>query len=279
MAGLGLLFMRRGIQAHPTAGSSYIKFKDDAVFSILMSKGVSSDGIGISKEDAAKVTTIGTWFSANKTITSFEELRFFTGVISLEQKAFNNCSALASIDISNIVSIGYQALSGIGATEIDARNAVTIADQAFYSNKATSILLENVQSIGYRAFYSATNTDDYVLPNLTSLGGETFRNSKITGINMPNVTVINNGEFQSCTGLTKAIMGDVTSVGELAFYGCSKLQSVVFTATTPPTLKYNCFYKLSCTFYVPDEVVDVYKAATGWTGFASQIKPLSEYNG
>ena len=30
-------------------------------------------------------------------------------------------------------------------------------------------------------------------------------------------------------------------------------------------------------FYVPDDLVDDYKAATNWNAYANQIKPLSEY--
>ena len=42
MSGLGLIFLRRGGQSHPTAGSDYIKFADAEVYRILMEKGVSA---------------------------------------------------------------------------------------------------------------------------------------------------------------------------------------------------------------------------------------------
>ena len=102
MGGLGLLMRRRAIQAHPTEGSQYIQFADEAVKTLLMTKGVSSDGVGITKQDAANVKSIGTWFRNNTTIVSFNELRFFTSVTSLDNYAFSGCSKLANIDLSNV---------------------------------------------------------------------------------------------------------------------------------------------------------------------------------
>ena len=57
------------------------------------------------------------------------------------------------------------------------------------------------------------------------------------------------------------------------------LREFVCKAVVPPAYS---GYVLSGTdssmsIYVPDESVDAYKAASGWSGFSSQIKPLSEY--
>ena len=60
------------------------------------------------------------------------------------------------------------------------------------------------------------------------------------------------------------------------FRYCTSLKEVTFLHTTPQyyddTL-WNC-PELE-TIYVPDESVDAYKTATGWSQFASKIKPLS----
>lgn len=96
----------------------YIPFEDAEVERVLMSKGVSSDGVGITMEDAERVTSIGTWFKGNTAITSFNELRYFTRVTTLDNYALQNCSNLASIDLSNIVSIGAYSLEGIAVNEM-----------------------------------------------------------------------------------------------------------------------------------------------------------------
>ena len=83
--------------------------------------------------------------------------------------------------------------------------------------------------------------------------------------------------FYNCTNLVNApkIPSGVTNMS-YTFNGCSSLREVTFLHTTPP--KYNntltgCS-KLE-TIYVPNSAVSAYKTATGWSQFASKIKPLS----
>ena len=75
----------------------------------------------------------------------------------------------------------------------------------------------------------------------------------------------------------------LTKVG---FWGLLKQQysrnaeiTLIFKATTPPTLNYFVSYQTTeiKNIYVPDEAIEDYKAATNWSEYASIIKPLSEY--
>ena len=196
MGGLGLMFRRRAIQAHPTISEGgYILSaeKGDAeVFRILMEKGVSSDGVGITKEDAAKVTSISTWFQGNTDIVSFPELIYFTGISTIGKGAFNGCSALRTIDISN---------------------ATTIGDNAFY----------NCTSLG----------GEYELLKLDSLGSGAFRNTQISSIIAPNVTTLYANTFNGCKSLINADFRNVVTIGSSAFNGCSALRTIdISNATT-----------------------------------------------
>lgn len=83
--------------------------------------------------------------------------------------------------------------------------------------------------------------------------------------------------FGGCTSLVNApsIPNSVTNL-DRTFFNCSKLKEATFLHTTPPSY----FDTLdSCpkleTIYVPDESVDAYKTATGWSQFSSKFKPLS----
>lgn len=76
----------------------YIPFEDSNVEAVLMSKGIG-DGIGITYADAAKVTTVSTWFKSNAEITSFDELQHFTAMTTIGDSAFRGCSALTYIKI------------------------------------------------------------------------------------------------------------------------------------------------------------------------------------
>lgn len=83
-----------------------INFADDAVKSICVSNW-DADGDGeLSKDEAAAVTNLGSVFSNNTEITSFDELKYFTGLTSL-YSSFSGCSNLSSITLpESLTSIG-----------------------------------------------------------------------------------------------------------------------------------------------------------------------------
>ena len=64
----------------------------------------SSDGI----------RAIGTAFSQNTLITSFNELNYFTNVKTTSEGAFYNCRNLKSVGLMNLTSAGHQVLRNSG---------------------------------------------------------------------------------------------------------------------------------------------------------------------
>ena len=72
------------------------------------------------------------------------------------------------------------------------------------------------------------------------------------------------------------IPSTVTQIGNQAFRYCSKLTSLTVQRTTPPTLGTNALQSTSANLviYVPAEAVDTYKAASGWSTYASQIEAI-----
>ena len=88
------------------------------------------------------------------------------------------------------------------------------------------------------------------------------------------------GAFTGCTLLTFVdFPSTVTSIGRHCFFRCSELVTFICRNVTPPTLGGEVFGSTNAalSIYVPDSAVDTYKAASGWTTYASRIKPLSEY--
>ena len=72
----------------------------------------------------------------------------------------------------------------------------------------------------------------------------------------------------------------VTNMGSM-FRGCSSLTSVTFTGNVVPPYGTNMFYNTPIAagngyIYVPDNLVDAYKAASGWSNHATVIKGISE---
>lgn len=308
MSGLGLTFLRRGNLAHPTAGSDYILSEsrgDAEVFRILMSKGVSSDGVGITKDDAARVTSISTWFLKNTTITSFEELQYFINVKSLVGQAFSDCSALQKVGLQNIVTMANNVF--INCTNLqyfDAPNLETITGSTTLRYSGIEYInAPKLVSANDYSFANCTNLKSANLQSMEKVPTYCFVASGIEEITLPSCTIINTHAFLQCNSLKKVVLPLIENIGNNAFQNtpameyielgenCTSIGSYVFwqmttskvtficRATIPPTLKANNNLNFCKDIFVPDASVDAYQAADMWSTYSAMIKPLSQYNG
>lgn len=138
---------------------------------------------------------------------------------------------------------------------------------------------DSVTSIGGNAFGYCTGLTSIVIPDsVTSIGTYAFQScSGLTNIDIPDsVTSISNQAFQNCSGMTSCTIGSgITSISEAAFKNCRSLTSITVNATTPPTLGTTVFDNTNdCPIYVPSGSVDTYKAASGWSTYASRIQAI-----
>ena len=162
-----------------------------------------------------------------------------------------------------------------------------------------------VTSIGQYAFQDCTAITNITFPSgLTNIGAYSFqRCTGITSITIPNtVRTVGNQAFYSCTGLTSVKIGtsltgldpqvfgycrglrsitipsNITEIGGGALIGCSGLTSIIIERTSPPRLQYtNALSGTNdCPIYVPAESVDTYKAASGWSTYASRIYAIQQ---
>lgn len=213
------MFRRRAIQAHPTiTEGGYIMSADkgDAeVFRILMSKGISSDGVGITKEDAAKVTSIGSWFNKNDIIRNFDELKYFTSVTRLEQYAFDGCTSLESIGTENIQSFGRYVFNGCSALQnADISNATEILSYAF----------QGCSSLVY---------DDLALLNLLTLAQYGLGSIKARKIRVPNMVTFTAGSINQSSWGNRDYVEEIqvplswTAIPAASFYKLSALKKVL----------------------------------------------------
>ena len=135
-----------------------------------------------------------------------------SGVTSIGDMAFRECSSLTSVMISDsVISLGAMAFSSCSSL-----TSVTIPD--------------SVTSIGNSAFFCCGNLASVTIPNgMTSIGNGVFYScDRLTNLMIPNsVTSIGNYAFYYCTGLTSISISDnVTSIGNMAFSGCRNLTGI-----------------------------------------------------
>lgn len=120
---------------------------------------------------------------------------------------------------------------------------------------------ERVTRIGPYAFYSCMDLTAVDFPLATRIYLCAFYGCMgLTEADFPLVAIINRDTFYYCTNLKKLVLRNKTV--------CALENTVAFTSTP---IAFGTGY-----IYVPDDLVDSYKAATNWSTFAGQIKPLSE---
>lgn len=189
--------------------SKYIKFADPVVEQICLKW--SSDGIGLTPEDAAKVTDIGTTFKGNTEITSFDEFEKF-GVKQMREFAFDGCSSLLSVKwpVGVSMSRGVFSSSGISAkVDLSTISNTTIPYWLFSAcpNLEEVIIGEKVTEIG-------TNSIGAVFNSCTSL-----RRVEIKGDSLKVI----NAAFESCTSLEEINIPESVETISGSFNGCTKL--------------------------------------------------------
>ena len=226
-----------------------IDFVDDSVKAICVVNWDTNGDGELSYAEADAVTDLGTVFRYQRTITSFDELQYFTGLTSIGDQAFYNCRKLTSIIIPNsVTSIGSAAFRTCDdLTSLTIGNSVTsIGGYAFAEcAKLTSIFIPKaVTSIGSNAFMACIRVEQIVVDSEnTAYDSRDNCNAIIkTGTNelvfgcqntiIPNtVTSIGAYAFWSCDALTSiTIPNSVISIGNYAFSACSGLEQIVVDA-------------------------------------------------
>ena len=209
-----------------TARKLYIKFEDPEVERILKEKGCSSDGIGITMEDASTFIFGQDAFKGNTTITSFNEFKYFTKMNNTKtsNSLFQNCTNLTSIDLTQFsINIPIYQFYETGLISLDAP-------------LVPSICSDNRES---QAFFNCPNLTTINLPSCTFIGEESFKNCpNLTTVNIPNVTKIGYTAFEGCSNLVNLQIdwSKITQFSSGVFYNCTSLgenQSIELTLSQP----------------------------------------------
>lgn len=172
-------------------------------------------------------------------ISQITDVEFPSGITSLKVNCFDSASSLTNVTLpSTLTEIGqsaFQFCSALTSIDLSGTSVTEISQSAF----------DGCSSLTSVAFPST----------LTSILNYSFKSSGLHSVDIPS---------------------GVTTIGQSAFYGCSMLSSVTVRATTPPTTYANTFNgtHANMVIYVPAESVETYKAASGWSNFASKIQAI-----
>ena len=228
---------------------------------------------------------------------SFPTLTIPDKVEYIGRRAFSSCKGLKTVTIgSGATSIGNDAFTSCISLEemtVSPENPAYCSADGVLFNKDKTTLLNypaaktgdyvvpgSVTEIGLRAFYDCEGLTAVTLPEgLISIGTANFSQcTSLTEMIIPNsVTTIGSASFSGCSGLTTLTIGSgVTTIGEMSFVSCKALTTIYNYAVTPQEIDFYTFLQVptaACTLYVPDESVDLYKAAYVWKNF--NVQPMS----
>ena len=184
--------------------------------------------------------------ATNRLFLGCSKTRIPSGVTSIGDYAFSDCTGLTSIDIpSGVTSIGKYAFYDCkGLTSIEIPSSVTsIGIYAFYDCKGlTSIEIpSSVTSIGYGVFSNCKGLTSIVVDKENKVYDsrnncnaiiETATNELVLGCSKTRIPsgVMSIGyyAFSGHSGLTSIeIPSSVTSIGGYAFSGCTGLTSII----------------------------------------------------
>ena len=194
-----------------------------------------------------------------RSLSNLITAEFLGTVITINTYAFEGCTKLKNVDLSNVRNIYNNAF--YNCQTIDTLNFSeelrTVGNYAFYNLRIAEVTIpKNVTSLGQRAFtdcayletvyYNATNCTPSVYA-LNSSGGyqsypSFFQNSTLkefifgeTTTKIPDYICCLMSELEEVT-----FKGTVTSIGAYAFFNCSKyLESVDLSNVT--SISYNAF--------------------------------------
>lgn len=161
----------------------------------------------------------------------------------------------------------------------------SVNDHAFaYCNKLSDVNLPSATIINDYAFYYCTNLKNVYLPSLTDIRAYAFSYcTSLTTLELPALEYAYIYMIRK-SGVRTLKIPNVKTIDDYSFYYAESLIAVVIEQTDIIcTLKNKSAFSntpiASGTghIYVPDTLVEDYKAATNWSTYADQIKPLSEY--
>lgn len=230
----------------------------------------------------------------------------------IESRAFYFCSGMRTVILENnippvladdVFKYGKDILPAkyyVPASSIDAYKSTQSWND--YNNNIyaqTSLSGDFVIDGGVLLEYTGNEAVVEIPSGIFEIGENAFRNNDIVSVVIPSgVEIIAKGAFYYCQSLADIAFSDtVEEIGFGAFFNCTALTDInlpesitfidtyafascelielTFNSANPPTLEFNALYSVHAV-YVPEEHIDAYKTAPGWSAYASIIRAIPE---
>ena len=222
-------------------------FADAKVEAICVSKWDTNGDGKMNGAEVKAVTDLGNAFTGNTEITSFEELKYFTGLTEIAANAFKGCTELGKVVLpSSIKTIGESAFEGCDKMTTELNIAlVSIGKKAFYGCNAITYfyLRNNVAFVGEGAFAHCASLTRFIVQS----GNTNYKAVTDILFNADNTVVIaypagkkagdmNANEiikeiypyaFSGVSKMTSFNFNQITTIGDFAFEDCTGLKSIV----------------------------------------------------
>jgi hypothetical protein len=146
-------------------------------------------------------------------------------------------------------------------------------------SSVTIITSENSEFdwISNYAFSDNENLKSVIMsPSIDTIGLYSFaKNPKLESIDLNNLEEIGGYAFLDCIELKEIHLGSkIFSIGDYAFKNNHDDLTIYITNPIPPTIGKNIFSGVSnFKIIVPQEFMNIYKEAGGWSAFADHIYP------
>ena len=269
--------------------TNLITFADAEVKRICLENWDSDKDGQLSVEETMAVTDLNNVFRDNKSITSFDELKYFTGLKAINYLDFDGCTNLETISLpASLEEIGDAPFGNCNAL----KSIVIPASVKKIGNTNIGTCLWNLESIqveeGNTVYDSRGNCNAII---------ETASNKLIVGCQSTvipdDVTTIAAWAFNTCTEKPIVIPEGVTTIEKSAFLG-NHFKTIVLPSTlSSMTRAFNgCSLKMveshitdpfaldeltfdmadNAVLYVPKGTKEKYGAMEGWKKFAAIIE-------
>lgn len=212
--------------------------------------------------------------------------------------AFYNCKKLQKVHIQSLVKyllIDFYFYRSAGIPTCNSANLYLneepiteitsfpneishIQSYAFYycQSLETLEISDNIEEIEEAAFMGCTNLRKVIISdNVKTIRKSAFEDCiNLTEVTLPSsLSELTTWMFKDCSSLVEiTIPKSVTIISSGAFDGCNNLKRITLSSSIPPIINaygYDLINDLK--FYVPNEYIEAYKTAEGWSDYTDRI--------